>query len=33
VGDAAMKAVVTAALLILVADYFLAAVIFQVLFS
>lgn len=33
VGEAAMKAVVTAALLILVADYFLAAVIFQVLFS
>lgn len=33
VGDAAMRAVVTASLLILVTDYVLAAVIFQVIFS
>jgi len=33
VGEAAMRAVVTSALLVLITDYILAAVIFQVLFS
>ena len=33
VGEAAMRAVVTAALLVLITDYILAAIIFQVLFT